>query len=90
VLVSDEGRALITDFGVSHIATHLTKQGTTQAVIAHSAHFAAPEVLKNLFEGTRIRPDKPCDIWSFGCLCYEVRTWFLPRVFTSNDVNHRY
>lgn len=67
VLISDEGRGFITDFGASHIVT-TTATATTSSV--HSTlRFAAPELME---EGAQ--PSKECDIWSFGCLCYEVLT----------------
>ncbi|KAF9447338.1 kinase-like protein [Macrolepiota fuliginosa MF-IS2] len=69
VLVSDQGRALITDFGISHIATATAGQKCTSSLIGATARWAPPEAFDR--EGP-IRPTKPQDVWSFGCLCYEV------------------
>ncbi len=62
VLVSDDERALITDFGLSSIVatTALTPGGGT-------TRFMAPELLIGNGKIT-----ESCDIWSFACLCYEV------------------
>ncbi|KAJ3564998.1 hypothetical protein NP233_g7927 [Leucocoprinus birnbaumii] len=65
VLISDEGRGLLTDFGASHIVT--ATAGPTTSSIFSTLRFAAPE----LMEGG-MRPTKESDIWAFGCLCYQT------------------
>lgn len=69
--MSDNGRALITDFGTSHIASasQAATRGETKSPIGYTACWAAPELLE---AAENLRPKKPCDIWSFGCLGYEV------------------
>lgn len=79
VLISNEDRALITDFGISHIAaaaSHGVTQGHTNSYIGYTLRWAAPEMFNSESEPTR--PTKACDIWSFGCLCYEVLSLKLP------------
>lgn len=68
--MSDDGRALITDFGLSHIGVATTKQTTT---CGGTTRWMAPELLDDILD----KPTKECDVWSFGCLCYEVRMSFI-------------
>lgn len=68
VLVSDDGRALIGDFGLSYIAV-ASAMASSSGLERGTARWAAPELLYNDARQTR-----QSDIWSFGCLCYEVRT----------------
>ncbi|KAF5353185.1 hypothetical protein D9756_008110 [Leucocoprinus leucothites] len=62
VLVSEEGRALLADFGGSRVNT-ATKTG----VSVGAANWMAPELLSG---GQRSATTKS-DIWSFACTCYE-------------------
>ncbi|KXN89688.1 Testis-specific serine/threonine-protein kinase 5 [Leucoagaricus sp. SymC.cos] len=64
VLISDEGRGLITDFGASHITTVTAASGSLSLT---TLRFSAPEVVM----GNK-QPTKQFDIWSLGCLCYAV------------------
>ncbi|KXN82811.1 Mitogen-activated protein kinase kinase kinase YODA [Leucoagaricus sp. SymC.cos] len=64
VLISNEGRGLITDFGMSHINMAMVDTGTLSLT---TLRFLAPEtVLGNE------TPTKKFDIWSLGCLLYEI------------------
>ncbi|KAF5361876.1 hypothetical protein D9756_002592 [Leucocoprinus leucothites] len=71
VLISNEGRAMITDFGTTQITTATVT--ATASLVPTTLRFAAPEVV--LTSGP---PTKERDIWSFGCLCYEVLSQRLP------------
>ncbi|KXN89008.1 Ribosomal protein S6 kinase alpha-5 [Leucoagaricus sp. SymC.cos] len=64
VLISDEGHCLITDFGASHITTATAASGSLSAT---TLRFSAPEMIL----GNK-KPSKEFDIWSVGCLFYEV------------------
>ncbi|KXN82812.1 Serine/threonine-protein kinase HT1 [Leucoagaricus sp. SymC.cos] len=64
VLISDEGRGLITDFGASHINTATAATGSLSLT---TLRFSAPETVL----GNRT-PTKKFDIWSLGSLIYEV------------------
>ncbi|KXN85811.1 Dual specificity protein kinase pyk3 [Leucoagaricus sp. SymC.cos] len=64
VLISNEGRGLITDFGTSHINTVTAATGSLSLT---TLRFSAPETVL----GNRT-PTKKFDIWSFSCLLYEV------------------
>ncbi|KAF5361836.1 hypothetical protein D9756_002616 [Leucocoprinus leucothites] len=72
VLISNEGRGLITDFGASHI---MTATAAATGSFVFTLRFSAPEVILG---GRRWQPTKECDIWSFGCLCYEVLSRRVP------------
>lgn len=71
VLISNEGRGLITDFGTTQITTATT--ATTSPPVPSTLRFAAPEVVLNSGQPT---PER--DVWAFGCLCYEVLSRKLP------------
>jgi serine/threonine protein kinase len=60
VLVSDDGRAFIAEFDVSS-ETHDPGLST---------RYSAPEILKK----DNTRPTIAADMWSFGCVLYEVRS----------------
>ncbi|KXN85156.1 Serine/threonine-protein kinase HT1 [Leucoagaricus sp. SymC.cos] len=67
VLVSDDGRAMITDFGASHIALTCSDTSTQTAI---SPQWTAPELLKS----DLARPTQASDVWAFGCVIYEAMT----------------
>ncbi|KXN86648.1 hypothetical protein AN958_09826 [Leucoagaricus sp. SymC.cos] len=68
VLVSDNGRAMLSDFGISHIVS--TRLETTTIASVGTPHWTAPE----LAMGDGVSPTAESDIWSFGCVIYEVLT----------------
>ncbi|KAF5361837.1 hypothetical protein D9756_002615 [Leucocoprinus leucothites] len=79
VLISNEGRALITDFGSTQITTATVT--LSASVVPTTLRFAAPEAV--LSSGS---PTKEADIWSFGCLCYEVLSQQVPYYQYSRDI----
>ncbi|KAF5361880.1 hypothetical protein D9756_002596 [Leucocoprinus leucothites] len=79
VLISNEGRCLITDFGSTQITTATLT--VTASVVPTTLRFAAPEAVLN--SGP---PTKESDIWSFGCLCYEVLSRQVPYHQYSRDI----
>ncbi len=70
VLVSDDGRALIADFGLSHIAVGSAMK-SSNGLGKGTTRWTAPELLQ---DDDNARQSSECDMWSFGCLCYEVKT----------------
>ncbi|KAJ3567063.1 hypothetical protein NP233_g6609 [Leucocoprinus birnbaumii] len=71
VLISGSGRACITDFGLSPALAKksITAEAATilTAINSGSYPWMAPEVLKG-----DSRPTQESDVWSFGCLSYQI------------------
>ncbi|KAG7091121.1 hypothetical protein E1B28_010175 [Marasmius oreades] len=81
IVVTSEGRACITDFGLSRIADSSVLTNTNPT--SHSGgtvRWLAPELL---IGGQR--SSKESDMYAFGCLCYEIFTGFIPFYELSND-----
>ncbi|KAJ3558633.1 hypothetical protein NP233_g11469 [Leucocoprinus birnbaumii] len=78
VLISDEGRGLLTDFGASHIIT--ATAAPTTSTISKTFRFAAPELVED-----GAQPSKTSDVWAFGCLCYQVLSRKSPYYQYSRD-----
>ena len=66
VLLAEDGRALLTDFGLARAEAHatLTRAGRTVG----TADYLAPEVIR----GARAGPE--ADIYALGCMTYECAT----------------
>ncbi|KAF9448421.1 kinase-like protein [Macrolepiota fuliginosa MF-IS2] len=77
ILIHDDGRPLLCDFGRSKI---LTQQGFTTKP-AGTARYQAPELL----EGKIMSPDKPADVYAFGVTCYEIWTGSKPFPHIQSD-----
>ncbi|KXN92090.1 Serine/threonine-protein kinase sepA [Leucoagaricus sp. SymC.cos] len=65
VLVSNQGRAILTDFGISHV--HETDLSSTKDN-SEAYRWMAPEMVSSQ------KPTPESDIWSLGCTCYEALT----------------
>jgi serine/threonine protein kinase len=70
VLVSNDKRALIADFGVSRISVTLA---TTTNLATNLAFWMAPELLLEDDPAKR-KPTKASDIWALACTCFEIMT----------------
>lgn len=77
VLLDDEGRCYLTDFGIARITTDSTQLTSTGSVLG-TVDYVAPE----LFEVHR-RADARSDLYSLGVLLYEMVTGRLP--FTADN-----
>src|SRR5579883_3495673 len=77
VLLNDEGRCYLTDFGIARITTEATQLTSTGNVLG-TVDYVAPE----LFEVHR-RADARSDLYSLGVLLYEMVTGRLP--FTADN-----
>jgi serine/threonine protein kinase len=58
-------QAKLADFGMSRIVSAYQQEGTTMANMG-PVRYMAPESLRKNVYSTK------SDVWSFGCLCYEV------------------
>lgn len=72
ILVTDGGRACLTDFGLSRIRTDQSLVQTIAAstTLACSHRWAAPELFGD--EEEDAHPTMPSDMWALGCVYYEV------------------
>ncbi|KXN92073.1 Serine/threonine-protein kinase sepA [Leucoagaricus sp. SymC.cos] len=79
VLVSNQGRAILADFGISHV--HKTDLTSTKDN-SGTYNWMAPEILSSP------KPTPESDIWSLGCTCYEALTgkWPFPDLEQTKDV----
>lgn len=77
VLLDDEGRCYLTDFGIARITSDATQLTSTGNVLG-TVDYVAPE----LFEVHR-RADARSDLYSLGVLLYEMVTGRLP--FTADN-----
>jgi serine/threonine protein kinase len=62
---------MITDFGISRVFLRRQSFTATPAgeIPGGTDRWMAPELLSEEY----LRPTKESDIWSFGCICYEVK-----------------
>ncbi|KAJ3566749.1 hypothetical protein NP233_g6800 [Leucocoprinus birnbaumii] len=70
ILVSDDGQALLCDFGRSQIATH----GGFTTKASGAVRYQAPEV----FTDAMTRLNEAVDVYSFGISCSEIWTGVVP------------
>lgn len=70
VLISDEGRALITDFRPYHINVAAAEGDPAGHYVTSTLRFTAPELVEN----NQMLPTTKSDVWSIGCLVYQVTT----------------
>lgn len=75
ILVSSSGRACLADFGLSTLSDPAllgwTSIRTTAAKATGTARWQAPELLEP-DDDIEIRITMQSDIYSYGCVCYEV------------------
>lgn len=70
MLVDDTGHARLGDFGQSHASDSGKYLDSTRVGLAASpVHWMAPEIMVG---GDRIKASDKSDIYSFGCVLYEV------------------
>ncbi|KAJ3561616.1 hypothetical protein NP233_g10087 [Leucocoprinus birnbaumii] len=79
ILISNEERALLTDFGSTQITT--STKNMTASLIPTTLRFAAPEVMLNTGP-----PTKEGDIWSYGCVVYQTLSRLPPYYQYSRDI----
>ncbi|ESK86444.1 WD40 repeat-like protein [Moniliophthora roreri MCA 2997] len=80
ILVTQSHRACIADFGLSHVAdSELYKFTSSTTRVGGTARWSAPEVHMGS------RATKESDIYSYGCVCYEIISRSLPFHDLPND-----
>lgn len=82
ILISDEGNALISDFGLSTVVEELSLTDATlraaqlgTSLLAGSTRWMAPELILSLVEdddGVPCPVTRESDVFSFACVCLEV------------------
>ncbi|KAJ3570292.1 hypothetical protein NP233_g4498 [Leucocoprinus birnbaumii] len=71
ILVSGAKRAMIADFGISHLV--MTKFVTSSENAGGTVNWMAPELLTD-----QTSPAKETDVWAFSCVCWETFTGDIP------------
>ncbi|KAF9245050.1 kinase-like domain-containing protein [Melanogaster broomeanus] len=75
VLVDDNGRACLTDFGLSLIVQEFEGTSYLKSSVCGAIRFADPELVRRAnADGNVVYPTKPSDIYSFGGLMLHVST----------------
>ncbi|KAF9231205.1 kinase-like protein, partial [Melanogaster broomeanus] len=73
VLVDDDGRACLTDFGLSLIVQEFEGTSYLKSSVCGAIRFADPELVRRAHANSNIvYPTKPSDIYSFGGLMLHV------------------
>lgn len=76
VMLSFDFKVIVYDFGLSHQISELTRTSKAEN-FAGTIQYSAPEMVENKFYTEK------CDIWSFGCIIYEILE--SRPVFTGNN-----
>ena len=66
VLIDDDGKALLCDFGLSRIKADVNSRSIAGSTLVGSLNWMAPE----LFKGEILQ--FPCDVYSFAMTMFEV------------------
>jgi serine/threonine protein kinase len=80
ILIDDQGRGILSDFGLTRTLGMTDKSGLTTSSISGSLRWLAPELFPRLDRGpansqTKIQRTNASDVWAFGCTVYEVSTF---------------
>lgn len=73
ILVTSSGRACLADFGIAIVRDSHGQMTTTMFNGGGTVNFMAPELLRPEPDFDVKNLDK-CDMYAFGCVCYEVRS----------------
>ncbi|KAJ7776887.1 kinase-like domain-containing protein, partial [Mycena maculata] len=75
VLISNNGCAVLSDFGLSHTLERHTGYTTSTYSAAGSLNWSSPELIRPWFqpEETRVKT-LASDVWAFACTVYELLT----------------
>ncbi|KZS95412.1 kinase-like protein [Sistotremastrum niveocremeum HHB9708] len=76
ILVSDDGKALLADFGLARLVDNDDELASTTAGLRGTIRWMAPEVACAL--GRSSNPARESDIWGFGCVVLEIIASLVP------------
>ncbi|KAJ7585350.1 kinase-like domain-containing protein [Mycena floridula] len=79
VLITDQGNAVICDFGLSRVLQDLVGSGYSTSSLAGSIPWQAPELFS-----VGHRKTFASDIWALGCTVYEILTGNTPYSYIRN------
>jgi serine/threonine protein kinase len=82
ILIDDNGRAIITDFGLSKVMEELSGSlNRHTSFFAGSARWMAPELMSSLVRDDSRAPPitTSSDVYAFSCVCLEVCNFFSRR-----------
>jgi serine/threonine protein kinase len=85
ILITDERRAILSDFGLSQVIEDLMGPTgiTPSCTEGGPVRWQSPECVMDFSE--TYRPQLPGDVWSFGCTAYELLTNQVPYHFRRRD-----
>ena len=78
ILISDDRKAHISDFGLSRLVEATTTYSISKSSVCGSARWMSPEQIPLTFDQL-IKSDARNDVWSFGMVVYVIfqpLTWF--------------
>ncbi|KAG2341075.1 kinase-like protein [Suillus weaverae] len=80
ILVTSSGRACLADFGLATTQDSQAQLQTTTISVAGTPSFMAPELLEARANAHLLSAldRRPCDIFAFGCICYEMYNGIRP------------
>ena len=74
MLIDDAGNARLCDFGLASLLGEESGSGlTTTTDYTGTARYTAPELIDPPTDTGGYKPTPPSDIFSLGCVIYEVR-----------------
>jgi len=85
ILVTSSGRACLADFGIATVRDSHGQMTTTTFNGGGTQNFMAPELLRPEPNFDVKNLDK-CDVYAFGCVCYEMYTGMAPFQYRPSPV----
>lgn len=87
VLIDDDGNARLCDFGLSSLLGEEAGTGfTTTTEYVGTPRYAAPEIFNRPINAVGYMPTPESDIFSFGCVVYEITTGNTPYPMLKNSI----
>jgi len=84
VLITDDGHAVLSDFGLSQVIGALL--GVSTGFTPSNPQFAPPRwQAPELIEDDAYQPGLETDVWSFGCTAYEILCGKIPYYYRCRD-----